>query len=344
MHGKDMKKTRTIPHLGFTLVELLVVIGIIAVLISVLLPALNKARRAAQETQCMSNLRQWGLAFTIYADSNKGFLPADGNDGSSTANGKLIGNKSNPPTFSANASDPLGYPFNSPALWFNALPPLVQGRAYIDQIKDDKAGLKPLAHAGDNSLFVCPAAGPPATNPAAELYPGGDYFKLSGIDPSDPAAVTAPYGSYKVYQCYVINSKLFGALDPPANETHYSWKMSQLRPAGSVVILTEKLMSRGEYKMPDQQLAPAGNVDTSPSNSGYLKNCAQPKACWSRFTTRHRGGGMLLFADGHVAWYHWTKVQPIPDSVNPNQAYANKPGEGVIWNPLGPVGSPNVSN
>ncbi len=63
---------------GFTLIELLVVIAIIAILAAILLPVLEQAIERARRAQCLSNLKQWGLAFQVYTGDNNSAIPCDG--------------------------------------------------------------------------------------------------------------------------------------------------------------------------------------------------------------------------------------------------------------------------
>jgi prepilin-type processing-associated H-X9-DG protein/prepilin-type N-terminal cleavage/methylation domain-containing protein len=320
---------------AFTLVELLVVIGIIALLISILLPSLTKARAAANETACMSQLRQFGIGAQMYADSSRGQLPQKGPDGSAP------GQNSYTP-----AGGVLG--FDDPSIWFNAIPPLVTGKSYFQMLLDAAVNkTSTLPRDGDHSLFICPAMGPSVGAGAYDRL-SGPYFLLYGTeDNSEPVMIPnstglAPTGQFAWASSYAFNSKMtvgFG------QTTETAVKMSMLRPSSEYVLMVEKINSPGEYKI--KAVQDYNNLYRSALNNdvtaaGFVNsNVAQTKADWRRFTTRHNGGGNILFADGHVQWFSWTSVQIQPSEMpggtyNPAVSNANQPGK-IRWSILDPT-------
>ena len=114
---------------GFTLVELLVVIGVIALLMGIFLAAFAKARQTANGISCESNLRQWGLATQMYASENSGFLPRRGQGvGATTQIGR-------------------------PADWFNALPPILHLKPYMNLVATSQISRPP-----GSTIWLCAQA------------------------------------------------------------------------------------------------------------------------------------------------------------------------------------------
>ncbi len=120
---------------AFTLVELLVVIAVISTIAALLLPALARAKARAHSSECASNLKEWGLAYRMYADDNDDYLPRRGQGVQVLAQ------------------------IDRPQDWFNALPPYFAGASYQQLITNN---LRPAARS--QSLFICPAAGDPGSN------------------------------------------------------------------------------------------------------------------------------------------------------------------------------------
>jgi prepilin-type N-terminal cleavage/methylation domain-containing protein/prepilin-type processing-associated H-X9-DG protein len=144
-----MKSTRR----GFTLIELLVVIAIIAILAAMLLPALARAKTAAQKTACMNKLRQWGLAQIMYYQDNNDYIPEE----TATTGGSSL-----------NSWNDAFNPVNS-AVWYNALPPIMKQKAASDYFHD-RADFY-----DEKSMFHCPSAKFPQ-NAATAL---DIYFSIS---------------------------------------------------------------------------------------------------------------------------------------------------------------------
>jgi prepilin-type processing-associated H-X9-DG protein/prepilin-type N-terminal cleavage/methylation domain-containing protein len=336
------QKSTTAPRCGFTLVELLVVTGIIAIIISLLMPALNRARAQSLQTRCQNNLRQWGLAWQIYVDANGGFLPTSGPTGYDDSAQNQIGGK-----FSGATG------IDDTSLWYNAIPPCIGLQSYYQMLVNAAQHDQPLPSAGTNSIWVCPAASDPQSfGPDDQVTRNGRYFILHAID----STRTLGRGNLDIdtYMSYVFNSDLFTTPDPSPNDPRPKpvtvVKITQLRPSSICVLMVERLLISGEYNGRTEQILGSKYPDTigqlmqTPTNRypgaprdalGFMGDVGQLSADWGRFTTRHSGGGNILFADGHVAWYNWPQTQwQDPQTRTPRYYDFNQPAA-MIWTPFG---------
>jgi prepilin-type N-terminal cleavage/methylation domain-containing protein/prepilin-type processing-associated H-X9-DG protein len=299
---------------GFTLVELLVVIGIIALLIGILLPVLGKARLAAQDVQCKSNLRQWGQGIAMYVNQYGGYLPCEG--GSYGYTTSLCMNR-----------------WDDASAWFN-VPPYVMGRGnttYYDMATAYVNGKASLPGAGAGSIYCCPSASV-AAGPSTSLVDNG-YFDMYGLPPLPTGVPGATPVKLPTYWCYIYNAGLTNWFSNNGGVYEYTdpygtahIKSVILNPASEIPILCEHLMNPGEVA----SIIGTVSGQTVPT----MLNCGKTearvgKASQTYLAGRHRGGMNLLFVDGHVGW------EAYKDTIVANSDKQGKGGNrtGIIWEP-----------